>query len=249
MEWHPRLEGGVGTARAARRALGAATALAWLLAGALTCLAANALLSPETQKKLDSLPDNTTRIDFLRGELAKKPRDYGLRFSLGNLYFDQGQLDSAVAHLKMVSEQKPEFIGGWLNLGSVYDELGQLDQAVVAYGKALAIDSKDEKTLCNLGGVYFKKRQIDKALENFKSALLANPRSQLAHYNIAILFADAGIYREAKVEWQKAVDLDKASDLGQRSAENIKIIEQLESTETPKLPSGTDKPPSPSSGG
>jgi hypothetical protein len=53
---------------------------------------------------------------------------------------------------------------------------------------------------------------------------------------MAILFADSEIYREAKREWEKAVALDPNSDLGKRSAENIKIIDDLMNSDTPELP-------------
>lgn len=226
--------------------LGALSA-AWAPVLLLAALAAaapppGAQLPAELQRQLDSLPDATTRIDLLRSELAKEPDDHALLFALGNQLFDQGKLDEALTHLKKVTELKPEFIGGFINLGSVYDELGQLDQALQSYEKALALDPKDEKTLCNVGGVYFKKRQIEKALQSFQQALANNPKSQLAHYNIAILFADAGIFREAEAEWKKAVDIDPNSDLGQRSADNIKIIRDMMSAEVPQLPAGESAP-------
>ena len=73
------------------------------------------------------------------------------------------------------------------------------------------------------------------ALESFTRALEANPRSQLAHYNLAILFADSGIYREAIAEWQAAVEIDPDSDLGTRSRDNIEIIRQMQEAEMPDL--------------
>ncbi|RKZ13284.1 hypothetical protein DRQ32_01870, partial [bacterium] len=63
----------------------------------------------------------------------------------------------------------------------------------------------------------------------------ADPTSQLAHYNMAIAFADAEIYREAIHEWEAAAALDPDSDVGRRSADNIEIIRQMMTAEMPEI--------------
>lgn len=196
-------------------------------------------LDPAVEQHLKSLPDDLTRAEYLEGLLAESPDDATLHFGLGNVHFDLGQLDDAVASYEKSVELDPEFLKAYVNLGSAYDEMGLLDKALTTYEKALELDPNEEKTLCNIGGVYFKQRQIDKALASFQHALEANPGSQLAHYNLAILFADSGIYREAIMEWQAAVDIDPESDLGTRSRDNIEIIRQMQEAELPDL--GSDE--------
>ncbi len=193
-------------------------------------------LSKEMQKKVDSLPDNLTRIDYLKEQAQAHPKDPGIHFSLGNLLLDESKSDEAIEEYKKATALDDSFLGAWVNLGNAYDDLDKLDLAQQTYLKALNLDPTDEKTLCNLGGVYFKKRQINSALECFKKSLKSHPDSQLTRYNLAILFADSEIYREAKREWEKAVALDPQSDLGKRSAENIKIIDDLMKSGTPDLP-------------
>ena len=193
-------------------------------------------LSKEMQKKVDSLPDNVTRIDYLKEQAQAHPKDPGIHFSLGNLYLDEGKSDEAIEEYKKATALDDSFLGAWVNLGNAYDDLDQLDNAQQTYVKALKLDPTDEKTLCNLGGVYFKKRQINSALDCFEKSLKNHPKSQLTRYNMAILFADSEIYREAKREWEKAVAIDPNSDLGKRSADNIKIIDDLMNSGTPKLP-------------
>lgn len=214
------------------RALLFAAAFALVPAGAG---AADGDLDPQVQSHLDSLPDDATRAEYLEGLVADGKADYAVHFHLGNLYFDQEQLQKAADALERSVELDPGFLKGIVNLGSTYDELGLLDKALTTYEKALAIDPNEEKTLCNIGGVHFKKRRVDLALDAFLRALEANPQSQLAHYNLAILFADAGIFGEAIAEWQKAADIDPESDLGSRSLDNIGIIKEMQKAEMPKL--------------
>jgi tetratricopeptide (TPR) repeat protein len=218
--------------RALPRAIMLAVLLALAPAGAW---ADTGDLDPQVQSHLDSLPDDATRIEYLEGLIADGDDDYALHFHLGNLYFDQQQMEKAAQELERSVEIKPDFLKGIVNLGSTYDEMGLLDKALETYEKALALDPDEEKTLCNIGGVHFKKRRVDLALDAFLRALEANPQSQLAHYNLAILFADAGIYGEAITEWQKAADIDSSTDLGSRSLDNIQIIKDMQKAEVPNL--------------
>ncbi len=213
----------------------ATAAVALVCAVSSPVLADGSDLPADQQEHLDSLPDDTTRNEYLRDLVAKNDGDFRYHFHAGNSYFDVAKMEEAVKHLSRAIELKPDFVKAYVNLGNAYDEMNQLDKALQTYHKALEIEPNEDKTLCNIGGVYFRKRQIDQAMASFLKALEVNPTSQLAHYNLAILFADAGIFGEAIAEWEKAAALDPASDLGQRSNDNIGIIRQMQSAETPEL--------------
>ncbi len=70
----------------------------------------------------------------------------------------------------------------------------------------------------------------------FRQALVDHPRSALAHYNLAILFAETKIYREARAEWAAAAKADPQGDIGRRSLANVKIVEQMMSAQAPGAP-------------
>lgn len=187
------------------------------------------------QARLDAAPDDAARLEFLQGLAAQRPGDAAVQFQLGNVLYDLGQLEDAIAAYRQAIVLDDQLVGAYVNLGSAQDELGRLDDALSAYEAALRLAPDDPRTLCNLGGVFFQKRRYEKAVEYFQAALEADPQSQLAHYNMAIAFADAEIYREAIREWEAAVAIDPSSDIGQRSADNIEIIHQMLETGTPEL--------------
>ena len=137
------------------------------------------------------------------------------------------------------------FIEALVNLGSVWDDRSEqmgsradrdvrIANARKYYEMALAVDPADEKARCNLGSLYLRQRQTKEALREFETALEYNPKSSLAHYNLAIMFAEAKIYREAIREWEQAVKYDPDGDIGQRSRENIKIVEDLMNAPPPE---------------
>jgi len=176
-------------------------------------------------------------------------------YALGNEFYAVAEdsadaaalLDSARVHFQLAAEADTTLVEAWVNLGSVMDDLadragaGQqarrqesLAKAEQAYKRALALRPTDEKARCNLGALHVKKRQYPEALAQFKQALADNPRSALAHYNLAIMFAESKMYREARREWEAAAKVDPKGDIGRRSRENVKIIEQMMATPVPE---------------
>lgn len=156
-------------------------------------------------------------------------------------------LDSARTHLERSVALDSTLVEAYVNLGSVDDDLSthttvrdrvatQLDQqnAEKAYKRAIALRPNDEKARCNLGALYVRVHRDSDALAQFQTVLGQNPKSALAHYNLAIMFADAKIYREALREWQTAADSDPKGDIGSRSRQNVKIVEQMMATPVPK---------------
>jgi tetratricopeptide (TPR) repeat protein len=187
------------------------------------------------QARLDAAADDAAREQILLELATERPDDAAVQFQLGNVYYDLGQLDKAVAAYRKALDIDDQLLGAWVNLGSAHDELGNVPRSLSAYEKALELDPDDPRTLCNMGSAEFQRHRYEKAIEYFNAALEADPRSQLAHYNLAIMFADSKIYAEAIREWEAAVAIDANSDIGQRSADNIEIIHQMMETETPEL--------------
>jgi tetratricopeptide (TPR) repeat protein len=154
-------------------------------------------------------------------------------------------LDNAEIYFTKAVELDSTFIEAIVNLGSLWDDRsGQMGnrkerdhrnaQAEKFYKLALTVDPNDEKAHCNLGSLYLAQRRQGDAMKEFKLVIDNDPRSSLAHYHMAIMFAEAKIYREAIVEWELAAKYDSQGDIGQRSRDNIKIIEDLMNTEVPK---------------
>ena len=155
-------------------------------------------------------------------------------------------LDSAEVYFDLAVAQDSTFIEAMVNLGSLWDDRSdqmgdrhereyRLSKAKDYYNLALTVDPHDEKARCNLGALYLRQRQTGDALNQFKKVLEHDPHSSLAHYNMAIMFAEQKIYREALTEWELAVKYDPDGDIGSRSRENIKIVNDLMNSPTPDV--------------
>ena len=155
-------------------------------------------------------------------------------------------LDSAETYFTYCVEQDSTFIEAFVNLGSLWDDRAQgmsarhlrdekLNKARSFYEQALVLNPTDEKALCNLGSLHLSQRKTGKALDAFQKVLDHNPSSALAHYNMAIMFAEAKIYREAILEWELAAKHDPDGDVGERSRDNIRIVNDLMNAPDPEM--------------
>jgi len=151
-------------------------------------------------------------------------------------------LDSALVFFGNATAMDSAFVEPLVNAGLVWDDLSEgrtpesmaaMNKATDLYSRATAIRPGDEKACCNLGSLYFRRNMYTDALNQFKAALEADPRSALAHYNMAIMFAESKMYREAIVEWEDAAEFDEEGDIRERSLENIKVIKDLMEAEIP----------------
>jgi tetratricopeptide (TPR) repeat protein len=158
-------------------------------------------------------------------------------------------LDSAQLHLEQAIAGDTTFVEAYVNLGSLWDDRSaqvspgpdghlerkeRLEKAKELYLQALHYNPDDEKAGCNLGALHLKLKETNEALDRFRHVLVVNPNSALAHYNLAIMFAEEKMYNEAIVEWEAAAKADPGGDIGSRSLENIRIVKELMTTEIPE---------------
>ena len=147
-------------------------------------------------------------------------------------------MDSAEVYFNIAVSQDSTFLEPMVNLGSLWDDRAEqmgsravrdsrLAEAKKYYELALSVDPSDEKARCNLGSLYLRQRRVMEAKTEFLKVLEYDEQSPLAHYNLAIMFAEQKIYREAIAEWKLASEYDPDGDIGQRSRDNVQIVQDL----------------------
>jgi tetratricopeptide (TPR) repeat protein len=209
---------------------------------------------------IDALPPQAA-MDTLRGLVAAPaPEGTYAKYALGNVFYAlaadsarsrgwndehaQAYLDSAETWFSAAVAADTTFVEAYVNLGALWDDRAdmmttrvererRIETAKDMYEKALAIKPHDEKARCNLGSLYKRQNNFERAMQEYMTVIEYDPKSSLAHYNLAILFATQKIYREAVREFELAVKYDPDGDIGERSRDNIKIIEDLMAAESP----------------
>jgi tetratricopeptide (TPR) repeat protein len=179
-----------------------------------------------------ALPDSAAagpevRERDLRARIAAHPGDVPLALELAQFYYDQGDRGRAEKQFRRVLELDPRNLVGLVRLGTVLNEAGKSDEALQQFDAALAIEPRNVDTLCRKGQALYAVKRQEEAVRLYLEAEQIDPNDQAPYYWLGIAFADAGIYREALVEWGKVVDRGANTELGRAAAEGMDVLRPM----------------------
>ncbi len=219
--------------------------LPFALAGLLLCVACGpSKTAPSadvsSQAGTSSAPsapvDPAAELARAQEALAKSPNDPNAKFQLGLAWQNSGKPDSAAAMFESVLAGDPNNVKALVHHGLVLEDLGKLTEAEADYRRAIEIAPSDPLPYINLGSLlYFHQKKTYEAKSALTKALELDPRNPDAHFNLGVLFADANLYQEAKVEWEKVLEITQegpAANLARENLERIRgVVDGAESTE------------------
>lgn len=171
--------------------------------------------------------ERIAEIERLARDAESSPDDVELLIELGNLYYEVGMQNEALATYLAVTQLDATHVGVLTNLGSLYTDMGQFDNAEEQLRLAAELDPESSMVYTNLGSNYYARRKYVDAVENYRRALALDPDSVEAHFNLAVAFADAQIFDEAVREWQKVIELDPEGEIAQICRDNIDMINEF----------------------
>jgi len=140
--------------------------------------------------------------------LAKNPQCWMAHNNLGQIFFNEGDLDQAIAQYEESAAIYPLHAKAYHNLGMAYFEKGQLDLAIAQYQRALALSPNFAETHDNLGNALALKGRLDEAISQYRQALAINPANAKAHNNLGCVLLHTGKVDEAIAQYQKAVAIN-----------------------------------------
>ena len=175
----------------------------------------------------ESADDRIAAIEELARDAEKSPEDVELLIELGNLYYEVGMQNEALATYLAVVKLDSTHVGARTNLGSLYTDMGEFAIAEEQLQKALMFDPENAMVYTNLGTNHYANRKYYEAVEMYRRALAIDPDSVEAHFNLAVAFADAQIFDEAVREWQKVIELDPRGAIAQICRDNIDMINEF----------------------
>lgn len=149
-----------------------------------------------------------------------------LLLSLGDVYSELNELDSAIKTYENAIAINPENYEAYSKLGIVLWDKGQTFEAVDAYKKALELNPEYDVTYNNLGIIYLEQiKNFKLAQECFDKAISLNPNYTLAYFNRGRLLKELGNYPEAAQNYQMAVDLNRITNVLDEQEIQKKIYE------------------------
>lgn len=140
----------------------------------------NASLAPADQMQLAVHFHSQGQLDNARtlyeGVLRQFPDDFGVRYHLGLLESQAGDLERAALHFGRAVQANPQSADAQNNLAFTLQQLGRDAESLQAFQQAQALRPTDADIAINLGLLHKKLQQLPQALACFDQALQAHPQ-------------------------------------------------------------------------
>jgi len=140
----------------------------------------NASLAPANQMQLAVHFHSQGQLDNARtlyeGLLRQFPNDFGVRYHLGLLESQAGDLERAALHFGRAVQVNPQNADAQNNLAFTLQQLGRDAESLLAFQQAQALRPTDADIAINLGLLHKKLQQLPQALDCFEQALRSHPQ-------------------------------------------------------------------------
>ncbi len=158
-------------------------------------------------------------VEWLDNIIARNPADIENRFLLAKLYAGMADFEKAIAVyneiLALNEDQKT-----LLMLGSLYAQIKQYDKAKEYLERLLALNQDSYMGHYYLARLYRELRLFGNALEAYEKTLAINWSSRLA-YEVAELYEQQGMFKEAGVLYRRIVEEDESDETARSRLINV----------------------------
>lgn len=157
---------------------------------------------------------------LLESLLAANPNDPDLLYNLGMVYSDSGNLKDAITLLSRAVEANPESANNFVALGVAHQRNGEPSEALRALRNAVRLDPANSYAHRNLGAIIATLGGYREAVPHLREAVRLAPDDQQAVYGLATALHkldDEALLKEADDLYQRAIDIDPASQVAEMS--------------------------------
>lgn len=135
--------------------------------------------------------------------LELRPYDQDMRFLLGQLEFEAGDLDGALANLRRVTADSPHHLGAHRTLVLVYAGKGDMVALARALEQVELLAPDDLEVKLDLGAVHMEMGQIERAIAAFEGILRRQPKHMQALKLVGDMYRKAGDADRAIAVYEK----------------------------------------------
>ncbi|MFC1709132.1 tetratricopeptide repeat protein [Candidatus Omnitrophota bacterium] len=147
-------------------------------------------------------------VIFWKKAVEVSPQSGRAHNGLAGIYFNKGDIKSAIKHYNKAIEIKPNFADAYNNRGLVYQAEGNLDQAFLDYNKAIEFKPDFAKAYNNRGSVHKAKGNFDQALLDYSKAIEIKPNLAEAYNNRGNAHKTKGKLDQALLDYNKAIEIE-----------------------------------------
>lgn len=142
--------------------------------------------------------DYAEAIEILSCLIARHPNDANDYNNRGLIYFQCGELESALTDYNKAIQLNPNLAGVYNNRANYYAERGKLTEAIADYDRAIDLNPVHVRAWINQGITFRDLELYDRAIENFDFAL------RLGHLK-SLIWAERGRTYHLMGDWNFAI--------------------------------------------
>ncbi|MBU2602771.1 MAG: tetratricopeptide repeat protein [Actinobacteria bacterium] len=139
-------------------------------------------------------------------------------------------LEALVAEAEAAYEADKTDLTAVLALGDAYLQASRLDEATRVLNEALAIDAGNADAKAGLAMVDFVNGDTAAAQSKLEAVIAESPDSQVALYDLAVVYFSTDQRDKAKDTWAKVVEVNPLSELGEMAKQFIDLMGQTETS-------------------
>jgi lipoprotein NlpI len=128
--------------------------------------------------------------------------------SRGIAYYNEKDLDRAVADYSEAIRLDPKYAAAYNNRGVAYRDRGDFDGAIADFSDAILLAPNYAFAFGNRGVAYFQKKDLDRAIADFNDVILLDPKSVPAYRTRGLAYLYSGNLAGALADVSQASELD-----------------------------------------
>lgn len=153
----------------------------------------------------NTLASSEKPLAFINAHTMREPNLANAYIALARLRWLKAK--DRIDPLTKAIQEEPTFPLSYIDRGRALSELGKDKEALNDFDKFVALNP-GHTGLLSRGLCYLKLQDYESAARNFRAALEQNPKDIQTHVNLALTMLVTGRHSDAKLECEKALDLD-----------------------------------------
>jgi tetratricopeptide (TPR) repeat protein len=138
--------------------------------------------------------------------IRPRPGNPDSHYLLAGYFQQRGQHREAIVEFKKVISIDPKYVKAYNGLGVSYDFLSEFGNALLSYETAISLDPAQAYLHNNLGYSWLMQENPDRAISAFQKAISLNPQEPRFHNNLACAYAEKAHFQLAMEEFLRGGD-------------------------------------------
>ena len=172
------------------------------------------------------MADYEESLKSFKKAIELNPSNFEFHYYLGLTYSAMKRYEDALMVFESIVDKEPvRFRKVYFEIAGVYSRQKKYQKAIDTLSLVEGIDPKEPLIYLEKGYGYQRLKDYDKAIENFNKAKDLDPKfTQIAYYNIAVLYFETEEFDRAEEMFYKAIEVNPNTAIAQNARQGITNI-------------------------